>query len=212
MILGHLHKIEREFLMAPIWIRLVYFGVSALPPARSLRPTVTRVTPTRPKGIRLDTALSRLNQRLLASLHHPTCFPYSSTALVAQFGTDRLYTTCFSQEDDSQSYSYRGNGGELVVVGRQMHVTIQRLFVLADSLEISLDDVFGSGRTCTLDPRWEGKTFRRYRQWEVAGYTVQSRVNILNAPEVASTFPYVAVEIVQGHVDCGRWIGPPRFG
>jgi len=38
---------------------------------------------------------------------------------------------------------------------------------------------------------------------------VQMRINALQGPATQSRFPYVAIEVLRGHADCNRWIGPP---
>lgn len=130
-----------------------------------------------PIALESDSSLSRLSADLRAAMHGPKCFQWSSVQLERQFDTKRMFASCVSRDSSgSKSYSYGHPNRGMVVIGRQIRVEPDRLFSLADSL----DEAFGAGRICTLDPFWEGPTIKRYRQWEVDGHTVQMHTDVQN--------------------------------
>jgi hypothetical protein len=159
-----------------------------------------------------DSTFSHLRSSLLAMMADSTCFPWNATALERQFGDVGLLRACVSHDHESETYTYRSTESELLVIGRQFHLTPARLMPFADSTEIVFDESFGSGRQCPPDPVWGAPYLKRYQQWEVSGYTIQMRINTLHEQEGQSRFPFVAIEVVRGHVECNRWIGQPVRG
>jgi hypothetical protein len=71
-----------------------------------------------------------------------------------QFGDRRLLQACVSHDHGSETYTYRNDQHDTLVVGRQFHLLAARLMPFADSIEVVFDGSFGGGRTCPPDPVW----------------------------------------------------------
>jgi hypothetical protein len=126
----------------------------------------------------------------------------SNNFLLTAFNYNESGSGCTRRVADTNSYSWRSVGNTILVRGREVRVSAQRLRPLGDSLLQNLTKQYGNGTSC-MQLKDFARRSTQFHRWRINGRTIFLRAIIIES----SPTDAITIESDSGDRACRNIVG-----